>query len=254
MAAFLNFTSQGAGKVVVFLHGYMESKSMWNYFDFPLNFHALFIDLPGHGQSDLNWKEEPAMDQMADDVMSLLTHLNIENFSIVGHSMGGYVALSMLKKSASVEKVILLNSNFWEDSPSKKKDRVRIADIVFTHKNQLIREMLPNLFFDRNQFTVQIDDLIQEASMMSPEAIAYAALAMRNRENMKSFLQTRPHKVACILGELDTLIPIDLFIHENEGLNLNYQIIENAGHMAHIENTFETRKQVLSMLSIQTTD
>ncbi len=254
MAAFLNFTSQGAGKVVVFLHGYLESKTMWNYFDFPPDFHAIFIDLPGHGQSDLEWNNEPSMDQMADDVLSLLKHLNIENFSIVGHSMGGYVALSILRKSAAVEKVILLNSHFWEDSPLKKKDRVRIADIVFTHKNQLIREMLPNLFFDKNQFLAQIEALIQEASEMSPEAIAYAALAMRNRENMKSFLKTRPQKVACILGEFDSLIPVDLFIHENEELNLNYQIIENAGHMAHIENTFETKKQLLSMLSIQTTD
>ena len=72
----------------------------------------------------------------------------------------------------------MLNSNYWSDSFSKKKDRERVSNIAFKAKNYFIQEAIPNLFSDQKKYKVEIQELIQDAQKMTPEAISYASLAM----------------------------------------------------------------------------
>ena len=144
----LNFHVEGEGPAIVFLHGFLESSSMWGYLELSeLPFKKLFIDLPGHGKSELNANfDAPSLQFFVDEVRLVLNHLQITGFSVVGHSMGGYVAMLLKQQVEGCKKVILLNSNFWSDSEQKKKDRVRVADIAFKAKSILINESIPNLF------------------------------------------------------------------------------------------------------------
>mgnify|MGYP001099885555 CR=1 FL=1 len=51
----LNFRVEGEGIAIVFLHGFLESISMWDYLTLhELQCKKIFIDLPGHGKSELN--------------------------------------------------------------------------------------------------------------------------------------------------------------------------------------------------------
>ena len=76
-----------------------------------LDVRCLFIDLPGHGQSEFSTTESPAsgIEQMAIEVIAVIESLGIENFDILGHSMGGYVALAVKRLKIQCEKVVLLN-------------------------------------------------------------------------------------------------------------------------------------------------
>lgn len=141
----LHYQIQGEGPVWVFLHGFLESSSMWEALplsELPIT--TLFIDLPGHGKSEL-LAQNPSIRSMANEVDKVLVYLDIQNFTIVGHSMGAYVGIE-LSQHTGFQKLILLNSNCWSDSEQKKQDRLRVATLVQKAKSHFVREAIPNLF------------------------------------------------------------------------------------------------------------
>ena len=233
----LHYKVFGDGPVVLFLHGFLESMSMWDYLplkDFRCK--KVFIDLPGHGNSKILNNSEPSIESIANEVILILKKEKIKKFHIVGHSMGGYIALSIKEKQKECKKVILLNSNYWSDSESKKKDRDRVCQIAFKAKDYFLNEAIPNLFTDKVKFKPQIDQLIEESKKMSPEAIAYASTAMKNRKDKSGVLDK--NNIVIIHGLSDTLIK-----KSDYDLSLinpaHFHNITNAGHMSHIENSSE---------------
>lgn len=233
----LHYKVFGEGPVVLFLHGFLESMSMWDHLpleDFRCR--KVFIDLPGHGNSKILNYAEPSIESMANEVISVLEKEGIKKFHIVGHSMGGYIALSIKEKQKECKKVILLNSNYWSDSESKKKDRDRVCKIAFKAKDYFLNEAIPNLFTDKEKYKPQIDQLVDESKQMSPEAIAYASTAMKNRKDKSGVLNK--NDIVIIHGLSDTLIK-----NSDYDLSLinpaHFHNITNAGHMSHIENSGE---------------
>ncbi len=210
---------------------------MWDYLPLEvLPCKKIFIDLPGHGQSKLiSELGSPSIQYYCDEVLAVLNHIGVNEFSVVGHSMGGYVALLLKEQVVTCKKVILLNSNFWSDNEQKKKDRVRIADIAFKAKKILIQESIPNLFGKPADFKVEIEKLKSEAMQMSSEAIAYASLAMRERNDFSEEIQMNSNDYFIVHGTNDRLIQTEDFklrISNTKQLFL----IEDTGHMAHIES------------------
>ena len=102
----------------------------------------VFIDLPGHGNSKILSNAEPSIESMANEIILILEKEGIKKFHIVGHSMGGYIALSIKENQKECKKVILLNSNYWSDSESKKKDRNRVCKIAFKAKDYFLNEAI----------------------------------------------------------------------------------------------------------------
>lgn len=233
----LHYKVFGEGPVVLFLHGFLESMSMWGYLpleDFRCK--KVFIDLPGHGNSKILNNAEPSIASMANEVILILEKENIKKFHVVGHSMGGYIALSIKEKHEECKKVILLNSNYWSDSESKKKDRERVCKIAFKAKDYFLNEAIPNLFTDKVKFKTQIDQLVDESKQMSPESIAYASTAMKNRKDKSGVLNK--NDIVIIHGSSDTLIKNSDY--DRSLINpAHFHSISNAGHMSHIENPGE---------------
>lgn len=211
--------------------------SMWDYLslkDFRCK--KVFIDLPGHGNSKILNNAEPTIESMANEVILILKKEKIKKFHIVGHSMGGYIALSIKEKQKECKKVILLNSNYWSDSESKKKDRDRVCKIAFKAKDYFLNEAIPNLFTDKVKYKSQIDQLVDESKQMAPEAIAYASAAMKNRKDKSRVLDK--NDIVIIHGSSDTLIKNSDY--DRSLINpAHFHSISNAGHMSHIENPGE---------------
>lgn len=249
----LNYRMFGNGHPVLFLHGFLESITMWKVFQLEkMNFQSILIDLPGHGKSLNEDDEEPSIDFMSTKVIEVIQELGITSFSVVGHSMGGYVALNLKKRclheNSICQKVILLNSNFWEDSENKKKDRLRVAEIVFKNKNLFIREAIPNLFVQKEFFKNEIENLLNEALLIDKHAISYASLAMRNREDTKSIIEKNPNDFLIIQGLLDPIVLVDTMRQELKQMKVKMEILENAGHMAHFESMEIVRKLIFDFI------
>lgn len=252
MAKGLHYELFGEGPLTVFLHGFLESSTMWE----PLNLTELpgtklLIDFPGHGKSPLSDPTEiPSMKFMADEVAKVISKINPTQYRIVGHSMGGYVALELAantpKGISKPSHVTLLNSNCWSDSEAKQADRLRVARIAYTGKELFINEAIPNLFARPEEFQKQIAALKQEAKAMTSEAIAYAALAMRARTDYTTWVMENPSKVRFIHGALDRLVSVEE-LHQRLRPAAGQAapeiiILPNAGHMAHWEATAEVVK------------
>lgn len=227
----LHFHVSGEGPVWVFLHGFLESSTMWDVLalsELPIT--KLNIDLPGHGKSKL-LDHNPSIHAMALEVQKVLAHLDIQKFSVVGHSMGAYVGLE-LSRLPGFQKLVLLNSNCWSDNEQKKQDRLRVATIVQKAKSHFIREAIPNLFSNPERHPIFIEELIKEANQMSSEAIAYAALAMRERADFNEFVNENPNKFEFIHGIFDRLVSVEEMKARVKFSKIHF--IES-GHMAHVE-------------------
>jgi len=231
----LQYRSFGEGKTLVFLHGFLESSTMWEYLPLEeLNAHCLLIDLPGHGQSPLNDSAEiPSIRFMADEVLRVLQTENVEEFTLIGHSLGAYVGLELAQLSGC-QKLILLNSNCWSDDEQKRRDRLRVAELVYSAKKHFIHEAIPGLFGRPMDFQAEIKHLIKEANHMSPDAIAYAALAMRERKDYTLEVVSNPSRYVFIHGEMDTLVSTETLQKRLPGITIH--LLTNTGHMSYIES------------------
>jgi pimeloyl-ACP methyl ester carboxylesterase len=249
VAKLLHYQLFGEGPLTVYLHGFLESSTIWE----PLNLTELpgtklLIDLPGHGKSPLSdLSEVPSMKFMADEVAKVISKINSTQYRIVGHSMGGYVALELFANTpegtTKPSHVTLLNSNCWSDSEAKQADRLRVARIAYTGKELLINEAIPNLFARPEEFQKEIAALKQEAKAITSEAIAYAALAMRTRADYTELVLKNPACFKIIHGALDRLVSVEE-LHQRlmpaTGQAIpEIVIIPSAGHMAHWEATEE---------------
>jgi pimeloyl-ACP methyl ester carboxylesterase len=172
---------------------------------------------------------------MAKEVLKVVAELNLDHYSIVGHSMGGYVALEVQAISSNCEKVVLLNSNFWSDTPEKRNDRKRIAQIVQTSKNMFLNEAIPNLFTNPVKCKKAIDDLLTEAKELSSEGIAYASIAMAHRVDFSERIRQGKMNISVIQGKIDRIVPTEKMDVEI-CVDVPYYKLPQTGHMSHIEN------------------
>jgi pimeloyl-ACP methyl ester carboxylesterase len=239
----LHVKVQGEGPAWVFLHGFLESSTMWDYLpliDLPIQ--QIRIDLPGHGNSALP-NQAPSIAGMAQAIFEVLDSLAIQSFSVVGHSMGAYVGLE-LSMHPGFQQLILLNSNCWSDTEQKKQDRLRVAQIVYKAKGIFIREAIPNLFQSPDSSKKESTALIEEAKLMSPEAIAFSALAMRERQDFTSHVNAFPEKFNFIHGIHDRLVSVEEL---DTKVPLSEKHYLNCGHMAHIE----AKEEVMEILNMK---
>jgi pimeloyl-ACP methyl ester carboxylesterase len=247
----LSYTIVGNGNPVVFLHGFLESIVMWDYLKLEdSTFQSILIDLPGHGNSPLtDSSEDPSLEFMAEEVSGLLDLLNFHSYHIVGHSMGGYVALILKEKDSRCKKVVLLNSNFWEDGAEKKNERIRMAELVLQSKNIVIQEAIPSLFYRFNRKDNVVRKLVEEAKKMEATAIAYACLAMRSRSDKKFLLIQNPMDFLIIQGENDPLIQLETMQKELTELHVQCIRIKESGHMAYCEQPETVREIIATYLT-----
>ncbi len=235
----LHYTVEGEGKLVVFLHGFLESSTMWKQLNLnQWNAKKVFIDLPGHGKSKEIDSDSPSIAFMTNKVNEIVASFSENEVYVIGHSMGGYVAIELAKINPQVEKVILLNSNFWSDSEDKKRDRNRVVEIIKQAKDKFIQEAIPNLFSYPENYQDIINDIIHEAKTFSVEGIEYATKAMRDRVDNSSWVQENPSRVIVIQGELDKTAPLTIMQEKLPQHSMMY-LIKNAGHMTHIESSNE---------------
>ena len=100
--------------LIVFIHGSGLSHITWvlqtRYFAFH-GYSVLAIDLPGHGKSSFSpIKDIPCLSYPVNEVLKVLNKLEIKEYNIIGHSLGGYISLELKKIDPRCKKNILLNN------------------------------------------------------------------------------------------------------------------------------------------------
>lgn len=223
----------GSGNPLVFLHGFLEDSTMWDYLVQPLALtnQIILIDLPCHGETRFSG-EICSMTFMAKCVQAVLLKEKIENTTVFGHSMGGYVGLELAKIIDL--KLVLVHSNFWADSEEKKEDRDRVVELIEDKKDFFIQVAIPNLFYSKNtnRCAKTISNLITGANKIDRHEIAAATLGLKNRSSNYEVLKTQ--NVVIIQGQYDNIIPLEQMTSELKSVKPEQKIhtIKNCGHMS----------------------
>ncbi len=249
----IHYEVHGNGPCVVLIHGFLESVWMWKDLipEFAKSHKVIAMDLPGHGMSE-NIGYVHQMDEMAECVQSIVHALGIRRVKLIGHSMGGYVALAFADLFPDqVRKLVLYQSTAKDDTPEKKADRTRAMKLIKTNHQSFIRSSIPMLFRPKNRaiFREQINELKSEALKTSRQGVIAALTGMRDRPNREIILKFAPYPVDIIASDYDPRIPLEESIYLSElSENVNLVLIKGAGHISYIEaldDTIQAFKQVM---------
>lgn len=239
----IRYKVEGAGTVVVLLHGYLESLKIWNKFSDKLSkeFRVICIDLPGHGRSGIVAGAH-TMEIMAEGVIAVLDKLNIDKCILIGHSMGGYVTMAFADLYPDrLYGYSLFHSTPFPDTDEKRKNRDKEIELVNQGRKELISKTnVPKAFADDNlvRLSSEIELAIKIALETPDEGITTILEGMKLRPDRTEILKNSKIPVLLILGKKDNYIP---FTDVANKIILNEKgellVLENSGHMGFIEET-----------------
>ncbi|AEH01037.1 alpha/beta fold hydrolase [Lacinutrix sp. 5H-3-7-4] len=238
----------GNGPTVVLLHGFLEDHSMWDSVLKPLsqNNRVITIDLLGHGQTEsLGYIH--TMEDMALCVNAVLKKLNLKQYTLIGHSMGGYVALAFASLYPNTIKgLCLLNSTFKSDSNERKLLRVRANKMAQTNFKNLIKMSFANLFSKESKelHIKKYNQALDVALKTSLQGYMAANEGMIQRKDFSRFFAEASFKKMILLGKKDAIIDVKLIIEYAEVKHIEYHVFSE-GHMSHIENKEDFLTQLM---------
>jgi len=235
----ISYSSVGKGTAIILLHGFLENKTMWTPFIPTLSkdHKVVTIDLLGHGETGCLGTVH-SMEEMAEAVKAVLSHLQLEKVVLIGHSMGGYVALAYSEKYPNgLKGLCLMNSTAEGDSKEKMINRDRAAETVQINKNSFIRISITNLFRPKNRtiFSEELKQIKSEALRMPVKGIVAALKGMKVRKERTQLFRSLPCKKMMIIGKRDPVLDYDSLISQIKNTDINVVEFPD-GHMSYIEN------------------
>lgn len=233
------YNSIGKGSTIVLLHGFLENSSMWNNYVPVLSktHRVVTIDLLGHGNTGCIGYIH-TMEEMATAVYFIIKQLNLRKMYMIGHSMGGYVALAFAELYPDYLKgLCLLNSTSRADSSERKLNRERAIKAVKHNHKQFIRLAISNLFRPKNRklFSSTIRQVKKEALAISLQGIVAALEGMKIREDREVLLHFSPYKKMMVIGKRDPILSFEDLIDQTKNSEVETVVFPD-GHMSHIEN------------------
>ena len=245
------YTDNGRGNTVVLLHGFLENSNMWLPFIPTLskNNRVVCIDLLGHGKTEcLGYIH--TMELMANAVEAVLKKLQIKKTYVIGHSMGGYVALALAEKKPEIIKgLCLMNSTAQADDSERKKNRDRAIVAVKENHKRFIRMAISNLFRPKNRsiFSKEIKEIKNEALQTPLQGIVAALEGMKIRKNREVLLKSITYKCLMIISKKDPVLDYQSLINQTKKTHV--EVVEfQDGHMSHIENENDLLQNIMHFI------
>jgi pimeloyl-ACP methyl ester carboxylesterase len=223
----------GKGEPLLFLHGASGAPVVMPFMEkLAQRFDVLVPEHPGYGKSDEpEWLEN--IHDVAYFYLDFLKQLNLRNVTIVGSSMGGWMAMEIAVRDTSRLKSLVLVSPAGIAAPG-----ARPADIFLMPPEVLVR----NLF---------VDQKLAEARLAAPEDVD---VALKNRHTTARlaweprlhdpFLPKWLHRidvpVKIIWGREDRILPVGISKELKRLMpGAELHVMDNVGHLPHAERVDE---------------
>ena len=241
----------GQGKPVLLLHGFGEDGSVWERQVQALknNYRLIIPDIPGSGKSEL--VVNGTIETYAEIIKEILAFersqgsrpgADFELVSLIGHSMGGYIALAFAEKySQYLNSFGLFHSSAFADADEKKATRKKAIEFI-QEKGAVafLKTSIPGLFnetFDAENKPV-ILSLISKATNFTEAALVQYYEAMIARPDRVHVLKNFTKPVLFIIGEHDKAVPLQSSLEQCYVPAISHvHILQNAAHMGMYEET-----------------
>ncbi len=234
-------TDDGSGTPLLLYHAFPLNAAMWEAQRHMLaaDCRLITFDLPGFGRGG-PVQSETDMRLCAGMCEALLDHLGIDKAIIGGCSMGGYIAMAVLRHHPErVLGMVLANTKAGADTPEGRAGRMeQIAAIETGGLQTVLDGMLPRLLgASTKEFAPEVAEFLRELMhSATPEGCTAMLSAMARREGSEALLASCSVPVCSIGGAEDTLIP------PSEAENIaalakdsELHILPNAGHLSNLE-------------------
>ena len=239
---------------VVLLHGFPEDGTVFHYqFEFlQKNYTIIVPDLPGSGKSAYNPKLQ-SIEDFAEIVELILQKENIEQCFLMGHSMGGYIALAFAEKYPKrLSGLALIHSTAYHDNEEKKENRRHAIEIMEQYGSfNFLKTAVGGLFSDefKKHHPEVIDILIERAKTFETKALQQYYTIMMNRKDSTDILKKLEVPVLFIIGEKDKSVPLQDILQQTLLVNNAFVTrLPNAAHMSFLEEPDKINKAIEDFL------
>jgi pimeloyl-ACP methyl ester carboxylesterase len=199
---------------LVLIHGFPMTRVIWDaqIKTLATRTRVLRPDLRGAGTSSV--PDGPyLMERLAADVAAILDSLGVERAAVVGHSMGGYVALAFARMfTERITRLALLASRLRADTPDEAAARYALADRIEREASvePAIEAYLPKLFASE---TAHQDDVVARAAAIarsnSPVGMAATLRGLAVRVSSEDIAEDLDIPVLVVAGGADRVVSLD---------------------------------------------
>jgi len=252
----LNYKKYGTGKPLIILHGFLGSLDNWHTLATEWGKSGIgvyTVDLRNHGRSPHT--EEHSIKLMSDDIFDFLEQQNLDKINLLGHSMGGKVAMHFaLNHPEKVDKLIIADiaPGAYKHSHDDVFSAIFNVDITKIRSRKEAEEMMIKYLpdFGTRQFILKNLERSDEGNYDWKFNIK--TLFREYDETIKAVSSGHifSNDVLFLKGgsstyirERDTPEILKLFP------NASIEIIENAGHWLHADKPKEFSEKVIHFLN-----
>jgi len=215
---------------------------------------APLVFIPGLGDDPYLWRHQTAhLSDVASSEVADITHKDnipdlarhilksaAPSFAICGFSLGGYVALEILRQAPErVQRLALIATNARADTQRRRAERLSIIDHALKPNgfDRVLRDQLVEvLFFENLKNEALKIDIVSMGMRVGAENFVRQHRACMERQSSLDLLQ----KISCpslvLCGRQDLATPIEMSEQIGGGIaGSRFVIIEDAGHYVPIE-------------------
>jgi pimeloyl-ACP methyl ester carboxylesterase len=252
----VNVVDRGEGDAVLFLHAFPLQAAMWDYQIEALegSHRCIAIDMPGFGQSPP--PDDPghaSMQSWADLVVGALDQLGVEQATVVGASMGGYLALALLRHHRDrVRQLVLADSRARSDDPAAaqrrtaQQDQLRDGAEVSSLAKETVERLLSSGSMARPELVEYVHALAGDAD---PSGWVGALEAMKDRPDSMLLARQSDVRALVIVGELDRVTPIAEAMSLRSLLKGELVIVPDVGHLPNLEDPLAFNEALSAFLA-----
>ncbi len=221
---------------LVLIHGHGVDASIWDGVCAVLLFDGSVLRPDFSQRTDL-----VSIDAYAHELHRQLQGANAKKSILVGHSMGGYIALAFAERYPElVQELVLFHSTAYADDDAKREQRKQTIDALKTEGTApFIEKTMPKMVAPG--FSAEtIQQLISRYRALPTDALVAGMQAIANRPDRTHVLRDARFPVRLILGKQDQLITYDKTRTLAElSDKVTVATMETAGHLGMIEQTDE---------------
>jgi pimeloyl-ACP methyl ester carboxylesterase len=240
---------------LVLLHAFPLDARMWNAVREPLasHFRVITPDQRGLGRSPLPESDrDPSIEDAARDVVALLDRLELDRVVLGGCSMGGYLAMAVLRLAPErVGGLVLIDTKATPDTPEAAQSRLDVARRVEDEGigGWLAEANLPNLLAGstRERRPDVVETVREIIESQPPAGISWTALALRTRPDSLDLLRDAKVPALVVVGEEDPITPVTAASAMVEVLDgATFVVLPGVGHLTPLEDPAGVVEAILS--------